>query len=137
MAQIVWDNSFSVGVKLIDAQHKKLFSILNELELAVNSRRDEDPALLENIVYALHAYVDFHFGEEEKYFQKFNYQEADPHQAEHRTYEEKIQEFHKNYLSSKAGLAREILTFLQNWIQGHIKTIDKKYTKCFNDHGLI
>jgi hemerythrin len=137
MAQIIWDDSFSVGVGLIDTQHKKLFSILNELDRAVNEQQDEDPALLEKIVFDLHAYVDFHFGEEEKYFKKFNYQQIDQHQAQHKIYEEKIQEFHNNYLSDKTGLSRDILIFLEDWIQGHIKTIDKKYTKCFNDHGLV
>lgn len=134
MMKIIWQPSYSVGVKLIDAQHKKLFSILNNLQDGIN---DSNPAVLENIIFDLKAYVKFHFGQEEEYFKKFNYEDAPDHLKQHHFYIEKINELHGRYLKNEANVADDILTFLNDWILNHIQIIDKKYTKCFNDNGLL
>jgi hemerythrin len=134
MMKIIWQPSYSVGVKLIAAQHKKLFSILNNLQDGMN---DSNPAVLENIIFDLKAYVKFHFGQEEEYFKKFNYEDAPNHLKQHRFYVEKINELHGRYLKNESNVADEILSFLNDWILNHIQIIDKKYTKCFNDNGLL
>jgi hemerythrin len=33
-------------------------------------------------------------------------------------------------------LSAELATFCWEWMLNHILTEDKKYTKCFNEHGL-
>lgn len=136
MAKITWDESYSVGVRLIDGQHKKLFGILNAMDEGFAGGRGQDPAFLEEVIYDLEAYVEFHFGEEEKYFQKFCYPEAETHIKEHRLYEEKIREFHEKYLEGGNDFSQEMLAFLENWIASHIKAEDKKYSACFREHGL-
>lgn len=134
MTKIIWQPSYSVGVKLIDAQHKKLFSILNDLQNATNGINSAE---LEKIIFDLKAYVKFHFDEEEKYFKRFNYQDAPSHIKEHHFYFEKINELHTRYLKNESDVADEILGFLNGWILNHVLIIDKKYTKCFNDNGLV
>jgi hemerythrin-like metal-binding protein len=132
MQKIIWQPSYSVGVKLIDTQHKKLFSILNDLQDGL----DDDPALLEKTIYDLKAYVEFHFGEEEKYFKKFNYADAPSHIEQHHIYIEKINELHERFLKRESDVGAQILDFLNRWILEHVQVIDKKYGRCFNDHGL-
>lgn len=134
MKKIIWQPSYSVGVKLIDAQHKKLFSILNDLEDGIN---DSDRSSLENTIFDLKAYVKFHFGQEEKYFKQFNYEDAPAHLQQHSLYVEKINELHARYLKNETNIAAELVEFLDDWILNHIQIIDKKYTKCFNDNGLL
>jgi len=134
MTKIIWQSSYSVGVKLIDAQHKKLFSILNDLQDGIN---DSNPVTLEKIIYDLKAYVKFHFGQEEEYFRKFNYEDAPAHLKQHLYYIEKINELHARFLKNEPNVADEIFNFLNDWILNHIQIIDKKYTKCFNNNGLL
>jgi hemerythrin len=37
-----WHESFSVGVRIIDEQHKQLFHLINELIVAVNSNQQDE-----------------------------------------------------------------------------------------------
>lgn len=136
MAMIKWDGSFSVGVKLIDGQHKKLFAILNKVEEGAGGGKESDPDFLEGVIYDLHAYVKFHFGEEEKYFAEFKYEAAEAHKAEHQFFINKVQEFHRDFMKGDQAMARGLLSFIEGWISKHIKIEDKKYSKCFREHGL-
>lgn len=134
---ITWDESFSVGVKLIDAQHQKLFAMINKLHKEVKNISNGEFEPLENIILQLAAYVDFHFRTEEKYFVKFDYERTDEHIRQHKMYEDKIREFNERYKKGEEKLGDEILLFLEHWIMNHIKISDKDYTECFHDHGLF
>lgn len=133
---IVWDQSFSVDVKLIDAQHKKLFAILNRLHGVVNKIEGEAEPL-ENIILELAAYVDFHFKTEERYFEEFGCEDMEEHIRQHNFYEGKIKEFNEKYKKGEESVGEEIMNFLKDWISSHIKIKDKEYTECFHDHGLL
>lgn len=134
---IKWDESFSVGVRIIDAQHQKLFSLINNLHNNIRRTDGEEPEPLENIILELAAYVDFHFHFEEKYFEEFNYEKTEAHKEQHKFYEDKVREFNEKYKKGEEEVGEEILAFLEDWIKTHIKINDKEYTKCFNDHGLV
>lgn len=133
---IKWDQSFSVGVKLIDLQHQKLFEILNNVEETLK-RDSQNFAALEDIIHDLQTYVEFHFSEEQNYFDKFHYEETVPHEAQHVYYINKIREFHDSCDKQEEGLSQRMLDFIEAWIKEHINHADKKYRKCFNDHGLV
>lgn len=134
---ITWDQSFSVGVKLIDEQHKKLFEMINKLHNTVKKIEIMEAEPLENIILDLAAYVDFHFKTEEKYFVKFGYEKTAEHTAQHNFYEEKVKDFKRQYEEKGESVGEDILVFLEDWIKSHIKVKDKEYTKCFNEHGLL
>lgn len=134
MAIITWKPSYSVGIRLVDAQHKKLFSILNELQAGV---AESDLSKLEGIIFELKAYVQFHFGEEEKYFNKFKYQGAASHIEQHQLYTEKINDLHAKLLKGETGVAAEAVDFLSGWILNHVNIVDKQYTACFRENGLV
>lgn len=133
---IKWDKSYSVGVRMIDAQHKKLFEMLNELHKIAKGIDGENAEPLENIILILAAYVDFHFRTEEEYFEKFDYEKTKEHMTQHKFYADKIREFKEKYKKGEKGLAGELIIFLEDWIKYHIKINDRKYAECFHKHGL-
>jgi hemerythrin len=134
MALIEWNDSYSVGVKIIDEQHKKLFSFINELYSAMKDGKDKD--VLSKVLDDLARYVDVHFGAEEKYFAEFNYEKKDEQIAQHKMYAEKIRSFQEGFQKNQEFLSFEVIDFLEDWILSHVTGEDKKYTKCFNEHGL-
>jgi len=139
MTFVEWNKSFSVGVKMIDAQHKKLFALINDVHSASIGKEIKGDTTLDIIIHELMAYVDFHFKTEEKYFHEFGYEKTKEHEKQHKFYEDKIRDFYKRYLEGDAEieLMREIIIFIRDWILNHIKINDKEYTKCFNEHGLV
>ncbi len=137
MSLIEWDQSFDVGVNLINNQHKRLFFLLDELNEA--KEKNDTKKVLDNVIQELMFYVDFHFKTEEKYFKEFQYENAEEHIKQHKNFENKAKDFYKKYSEDKeeAKISDEIINFLKDWLVNHIKIVDKAYRKCFNDHGLV
>ncbi len=132
---IEWKDSYSVGVKQIDEQHKKLFAHINDLYSAMQEAKDNK--MLGKLLDDLSDYVDYHFGTEEKYFEEFKYPEKDKHLAQHKVYTDKIKSFRDDYGNKQNLLSFSVIDFLEDWILTHVTGEDKKYTKCFNDNGLF
>jgi len=66
MGLISWENSYSVKVGSIDADHKKLVEILNSLFTAMS--KGEGSKMISDLVKELHRYTIYHFSREEAFF---------------------------------------------------------------------
>lgn len=135
MSIIPWSDDLSVNVKEIDEQHKAFLGILNNLYKIM--MEPESASGVKDILRQLEAYADFHFATEEKYFDKFNYELAAEHKEEHRKLIAKVKEFLKRVDVEGDRVVLELLDFLGDWLVGHLSEQDKKYIKCFNEHGLF
>ncbi|MBU6370628.1 MAG: hemerythrin family protein [Patescibacteria group bacterium] len=131
---IVWSNIYSVGVKEIDDQHKRFFDLINQVGASAGT--PEAVAMLPDIFRQLFAYAEYHFATEEKYFDLFKYEDADNHKKEHRHYEETVGKMKSRHDAGDAKVAKDLAEFMGNWLRDHISYSDKKYHRCFNDHGL-
>lgn len=132
---IKWNESYSVGVKIIDLQHQKLFEILNAVEEQIK-RNAQDYGALDNLILDLQTYVEFHFTTEQKYFDEFHYEDEKAHLEQHAFYVKKVRELHESCEKKESDLSVKLLDFIEEWIKQHINVSDKKYTQCFNEHGL-
>jgi hemerythrin len=134
MALIQWNGSLSVSVAEIDKQHQKLVKMINELHEAMLQAKGS--AAVGPLLNELVEYAGTHFKAEEKYFVRFAYPDAAAHKKLHADFVDKVLEFKKRFEANTVGLSMEVMTFLSNWLQAHIKGEDKKYTACFNANGL-
>src|SRR5689334_808856 len=85
-----WSDAFSVGSPDLDREHRALFRIVTELELAVNAA--SEPAMqagLERLI----AYSDFHFRSEESIMRAKKFPGIDAHAHEHRKFATRLQLF--------------------------------------------
>lgn len=130
-----WTEEYSVGVKEIDEQHKYFFRMLNDI-FDIFYSPDRQPQQILNVFDQAFNYGKYHFATEEKYFNQFNYDGAEEHIIAHQKFAEKMQELHKQFENDKKDPTLELLDTLEDWLVNHINKMDKKYTKCFNDHGL-
>jgi len=129
-----WRSIYSVNVKEIDEQHKKIFNIINRVSAIKKGTSKEDKM---KIINELKDYGIYHLNKEEKYFEKFNYLDKAPHIKQHNEYREKISEFTDKCLKSKQPEnIKELSVFLRNWWINHIQNIDIKYSDFFNEKGL-
>lgn len=134
MAMITWSDTLSVNVGEIDTQHKKLVVMINELYEAMKVGKGKE--VTGKILVGLVSYTATHFNQEEKYFTKFGYPDADNHKKEHAAFVKKVTDFKNEFETGKVTLTIEVMNFLSDWLFKHIKITDKKYSKFFNEKGL-
>lgn len=132
--EIIWNESFSVGVKKIDEEHKTLLDLLNRLntktDLMSNSERTDD-ALNEMTQYAIN-----HFKTEEDIFRAYNYEEFDIHRNEHLRFFKKISKYSDRLNSGEQDLLPELIDELANWIISHILNSDMRCKAFFKKNGI-
>lgn len=133
MAFIKWKAEYSVKVKEIDEQHKEVVETINKAHEAVNDSADLEE--IKQVLNDLVGLVRTHFSTEEKYFEEFNYEETDEHVEEHIKLTEKVLEFYNRFEAGE-DIIKELLDFLKEWLEDHLITMDQKYVKCFQEHGL-
>ncbi len=134
MPLIQWDDSLRVNIAEIDAQHRKLVGMINELNEAMRMGKGKE--ILGKTVQGLIEYTQTHFQTEEKYFEKFGYPENAPHKREHAAFTAKVSQFKSAFDAGRAALSVEVMAFLSDWLQKHIKGSDKKYGSFLNKKGV-
>ena len=137
MAKIEWDDSLSVGIDLINEQHKQLIERLNSISDAVDTHQGIDKIL--STLTFLYDYTNVHFSTEEKYMRKFDYPGRKLHMAQHVEFFDMIETMRKDFEEEGAtrALGESINTFLGNWLITHIKGIDSKFGEFLREHGHV
>jgi hemerythrin-like metal-binding protein len=131
---ILWNESYNVGIHVIDTQHKKLVDILNELyESFVDQTSGQK---LNHILKELKDYTVYHFGTEEELFKKFGYPHAEGHLQEHKGFVDRIEEFSAELMEGKSKLTFQLMNYLKNWLLNHICGSDQAYVSFFQDKVL-
>ncbi len=134
MAFFEWNDSLSLGISIIDNQHKKLVGLINQLNDAMKNGHGSD--VIRKIVDELVTYTISHFGTEEKYFKQFNYAETNAHVGEHEAFVKKVSSFVDEMNNSSKALPITVMNFLWDWLRKHIMVSDKKYVELFKANGL-
>lgn len=135
MKALEWKESYSVGVKAFDEQHKKLLSYLNTIRSIFN-----DPGQLDELgklLSELEKYAKTHFKAEEDLFVKYGYYGLEQHAKEHRMYEQKVNEFRTRFKASDPNISLDMLEFLADWLTGHIQGSDHDYSRFLNNCGVF
>jgi len=81
MGEIEWDDSLSVGMDLIDEQHKMLIEKLKDLSDDLRKGHEQDK-ILKTLGFMID-YTDFHFTAEEKVMAENDYPELEDQQQQH------------------------------------------------------
>lgn len=129
-----WTDRYSVKVTAMDSQHKKLFDLVNQLSLAMDSGRGKD--VVGEVLLRLIDYTGYHFSAEEKLMERHKFAGLPTHRGEHRYLSERVQAFKKEFDAGNTNITPELLTFLQKWLTNHIQVVDQKYSGFMNAHGV-
>lgn len=126
-----WDDSYAIGIDVIDEQHKKLFEIAEEaedlLELPNHLDKYDD---IYNIVEELKDYVVYHFNEEEKLLGEIKYSKLFSHKVHHTDFIDEMNKIDMNNIDKDQteGL-REIVYLVTEWLVGHVLREDTVWAK--------
>jgi len=135
MPLMTWTDKLSVGVGVIDDDHKKLVGMVNELYDAMQAGHGK--ASLGRILDGLVQYTKFHFAREEKFFAQTGYPAAVPHKQEHDALTRQVLDVQQKYAAGAGStLSLDVLHFLKDWLVKHIQGSDQKYQPHLNAKGI-
>ena len=131
---MTWTDDLSVGIRLIDEQHKVLLGLINELHAGMRDRKSD--IVLVGVVERLKDYTVKHFGQEEEYFERYGYPETKGHKELHHKLVQQVLDFEAGLKSGQAKVTMDIMRFLKDWLVQHIMGTDKRYSEFLRGKGL-
>jgi hemerythrin len=134
MSTFAWNDSYSVHIRQFDAQHKKLFDIINELADAMSVGRGDD--VIREVVGQLAVYTRTHFLQEEVAMRQTGYPDLASHQAQHSHLMADVEKYKADLDEGRKPNIVAVLNFVQKWLVDHIQKSDKRYSDHLNSHGL-
>lgn len=134
MALMEWGDKYMVNIVIVDAQHKKLFDILNRLHVSVVEGREQGE--LFDILDQLIEYTVEHFQTEEELFLEHDFPGYEEHKAEHDKLTKTVIELQQKLRDGSATLSFEVLDFLHDWLMEHTLGLDKEMGPYLNERGV-
>ncbi len=131
---IKWGDKYSVGISMIDEEHKKLIGILNKAIFA--KEHNDNPEEIKEVLSEMVEYSHKHFSTEETYMIKFNFPEYQSHRNEHLDFTDKTITSYNKFVRGDYQIANELPEYLKQWLANHIQVTDRQYIDCFKRNGL-
>lgn len=129
-----WNNSYSVGIRSVDAQHQNLFAIARELHSAMVAGQGK--AALARILDRLVQYTLVHFAHEERLMRQYEYPDLAAHKAEHDALASQVVKFQEEFSAGRGAITVQLLQFLKDWLQKHISGTDLKYAPHMKERAV-
>ncbi|WP_010260937.1 bacteriohemerythrin [Treponema primitia] len=124
---VEWDDRYSVGIPLIDDQHKELIRLTNELYKGCLAGDEAAHDYFMSAVKGTVDYVKYHFSAEEKLLENAKYPEIADHKRQHEGFIKQILGDVQSYQGGKKFVPNVFVRYLKDWILSHIAVMDKKY----------
>lgn len=127
MSQIVWKDSYKIGVDFLDKEHQLLFSTMNKL-LRISENEEKSEWVCREGVKYLKNHTTEHFEHEEKYMQSIQYGEYEIHKRLHDDFRYKTLPALETEMEEKQYSLESIRHFLGvciGWVVAHTQTEDQ------------
>jgi hemerythrin len=126
---VTWSATYSVGIKIIDDQHKGLFNLVNEMYNHVNNHNEEaERAYFKSVIRQVVDYVKTHFATEEEIMKKTQYKDYAGHKLAHDFFILSVVNIVQKFDEGKRVPLMPFTHFIKDWILTHIAIMDKQ---CF------
>lgn len=134
MSKITWNESFSVGVNVLDEQHHKIIDLINRF--IDQESQPFDREVLESILSELIEYGFEHLKLEEDMLEEHDYPDFQKHKHEHLLYVQRVTRSAKRKKSLSEEEFIELGDFLNQWWTDHILEEDMKYRPFFESKNI-
>ena len=119
-----WSDAYSLGIKIIDDQHMKILSFVDDL-LAHEPRNIEDEdAYFKEVVGQVVDYIKVHFATEEGVMQATKYPGYDDHKKIHENFILAVVKNIKDYEAGNRLVLSNFSNFMKKWVLSHIAVVD-------------
>lgn len=118
-----WREELSVGVDIIDHDHKEILDLIARL-WRIHGTDSAGDAAVRDALETIAAYSERHFEREETMLEAVGYPFLEQHRLRHQTFRAFVESNAPGALSVEAGA---LFSYLVDWWVGHIATDDKFY----------
>lgn len=119
---------YYIGIKMIDEQHKQLFTYADEAYELLNDEFTPDKYdRIDILLEKLYDYTLKHLADEEAYMESIHYNKLFTQKVQHQAFIEKLDEFmesHNKEEENQDEQIMKILTYLTEWLVNHILYVD-------------
>jgi len=123
MQRFKWTKAHAVFLPEVDAEHRNLFHLADELQAAVHAKADSAHVL--ETLRALIAATEDHFSHEERRMREARYPSYAWHKQQHDTLRKRIGQFVPRIESGDEEAAILLLEFLSGWLKDHTALTDR------------
>jgi len=134
---IQWSDTYSVGVQLIDDQHKGLIDITNNLFNHVTGNEEEERIYFDEVIHQALDYVKNHFVTEERCMLATKFPGYSEHKHTHDEFTLNVIKSVNEFKTGKSLVLEKFAEFLKEWILSHIAVMDKQYSVYFRKTAAI
>ncbi len=125
MSLMAWNESFATHVGEVDAHHKRLIDLINEIYRGIMLEKEKE--VVDNTLNDLVEFTVMHFKYEESLFDKYGYEDSASHKQKHKELLAQVGDYVGRYKEGNTEISHELLSFLKNWLTKHILGVDQKY----------
>ncbi|WP_018963592.1 bacteriohemerythrin [Coprothermobacter platensis] len=135
MAAIVWKDEYSVGIKMVDDQHKELFARINKLFDEIQKGNKNEVLQVLNF---LNDYTVYHFNAEQNLMAQAKYPDLEEHIKKHEWFKGQIKAFHDEIDNKGVGVTVTVKLnkVLVDWLINHVTKTDTQYAPYVKQAGL-
>jgi hemerythrin len=134
MQFLEWDESYNIGIREIDNQHRGLFDLISKL--STTQRYETSGQYFLATLNKLVEYARIHFATEERYMREAQYPKLIEHQQEHRLFFPEVEKLMNDLELKQPDIHQKILDFLKDWYMSHILGTDRDYQTTLIEKGF-
>ena len=123
MSLFRWSNALSVYLPEIDAEHRALYRLGDELHKALLA--GADTAHFKPVLANLLESIEQHFRHEERLMRAIHYTSFDWHKQQHDAVRKQCKAVAKRFEAGETVAAAELLAYLSEWLRGHLGVADR------------
>jgi len=124
---VTWESKYATEIEGIDAQHKALVDLINQLYKASMTRNESMDTVFRESMSHMVEYVRFHFSAENGLMGRIGYPNYNEHKKQHETLVKKIIDAAKSYEEGHIYAPNNFVRDLRDWVLSHIAISDKSY----------
>jgi len=129
-----WKDRHGIGDEALDAQHKQLLDIANELQCALHDGK-ADEVLNEHLNHLI-SFTQLHFREEEQSMRDHHYPGFSQHKAEHDRLILQVADLQEQMSRGQKMYSMDVIYFLKHWMMHHVVTEDDAFGLHLKKHNI-
>jgi hemerythrin len=128
-----WNDALLTGDTEVDAQHRALYDLVNDL--SADALLDDNPALTEIELERILRYAANHFATEESLMDRTEYPRRAEHIAIHHEFARAATDMVEAHLSGDGPTLPDLAAFMEDWLEHHIHDEDMPLVEHVRQRG--